>query len=124
MTDATAEFMEVRMGLVAYHNDAKSSLVKVSKDLIQRHGAVSEPVAKSLARQARRLGKSDFGLGVTGILGPGGGSRIKPVGSIHLALASSRGVLHQKHLFTGDRETVRTRVVRAALDLLRRELLK
>ncbi len=113
-----------RMGVVAYGNDTKISVVRVPEALIRRHGAVSEPVAKSLAEQARRAGKTDFGLGVTGILGPAGGSRKKPVGLVHIALATPKKTHHQKCLFAGDRETIRVRVVRAALEMTRRALLR
>ena len=73
---------------------------------------------------AKTLGKTDFGLGVTGILGPGGGTKEKPVGLVYMALASSRGLTSRKFTFIGDRETMRIRVVKAALDFLRKALLK
>ena len=110
------------MGIVAYSNDTKASLLKIPKGMLRRYGAVSDPVVKTLARQARKLGKSDLGLGVTGLLGPGGGTKKKPVGLVYLALASSKRCTSQTYHFAGNREAIRLRVVRAALDLLRREL--
>lgn len=112
-----------KVGVVAYANESKVSFLKVPKILLQRHGAVSDVVAKRLAERVRRLGKTDYGLGVTGILGPGGGTREKQVGLVYFALASSKKIFSHKFYFSGDRETVRLRAVRAALDLLRRELL-
>ncbi|MFH1857651.1 MAG: competence/damage-inducible protein A [Candidatus Omnitrophota bacterium] len=111
-----------KMGVVAYSNEAKRSLLGVPEKLLLEHGAVSEPVAKALARQARHRGKTDFGLGVSGILGPGGGTKKKPVGLAYLALATPTTCIAEKHLFHGTREMRRIRVVKASLDLLRREL--
>ena len=124
LTSIPGSSRHFKMGVVAYHNKIKSSILKVPPKLIRSRGAVSEEVARSLAQQARRLGKTDYGLGVTGILGPGGGTKTKPVGLIYAAVASPKGVTSRQFNFLGEREIMRIRVVRATLDLLRRELLK
>ena len=113
-----------KMGVVAYSNDAKVSLLRIPKKLIQSQGAVSEAVAKALAQQAKKLGKTDFGLGVTGILGPGGGTKEKPVGLVYIAVDSPKRLFFQKFYLVGERETLRVRVVKAALDMLRREFIR
>ena len=119
----------VRGGVVAYSNDAKQALLDVPAALLREHGAVSEPVARALATgAARRLGAT-FGIGITGVAGPGGGSEAKPVGTVHIAIAGpgSSGVgdlVHRLARFPGERERVRWQASQLALELLRRELLR
>lgn len=110
----------VDRGFVTYSNEAKSDLVAVSADLIQAHGAVSEPVARAMAEGAVARSRAQVSVAVTGIAGPGGGSDDKPVGLVHFAAAGPAGVVHAEHRF-GDigREAVRLESVRVALGLLR-----
>lgn len=110
----------VDRGFVTYSNEAKSDLVAVSADLIQAHGAVSEPVARAMAEGAVARSRAQVSVAVTGIAGPGGGSDDKPVGLVHFAAAGPAGVIHVEHRF-GDigREAVRLESVRVALGLLR-----
>jgi nicotinamide-nucleotide amidase len=111
-------------GTVAYANRVKSELLAVPADLIARHGAVSAPVARALALGACRTFAADYGVGITGIAGPGGGSSEKPVGTVHLAVAGPDGTVGQAEArFSGDRERVRESACQHALDLLRRRLL-
>src|SRR6185503_9889464 len=112
-------------GVVAYSNDAKQKMLDVPAALLREHGAVSEPVARALAAgAAQRLGAS-FGIGITGIAGPGGGSEAKPVGTVHIAIAEPDGdLVHRLARFPGDRERVRWQTSQLALKLLRRELLR
>jgi nicotinamide-nucleotide amidase len=108
---------------VTYANSAKTALVGVSEQLLSAHGAVSEPVASAMALGARAAFGSDFGLAITGIAGPDGGSAEKPVGLVHYALAHSGGVVQEHKVFPGDRGQVRLRAAYAALSLVRRALL-
>jgi nicotinamide-nucleotide amidase len=111
-------------GVVAYSNRLKTRLVGVPEDLLAAHGAVSEPVAIALAEGARRALGGDYGIGVTGIAGPAGGSEAKPVGTVHLAVAGPDGLpSHRRVRFPGDRERVRWQASQLALDMLRRRLL-
>ncbi len=111
-------------GVVAYSNRLKTRLAGVPEDLLAAHGAVSEPVAVALAEGARRALGGDYGIGVTGIAGPGGGSEAKPVGTVHLAVAGPDGLpSHRRVRFPGDRERVRRQASQLALDMLRRRLL-
>jgi nicotinamide-nucleotide amidase len=112
-----------RGGIVGYADDVKSSLAGVPAALIREHGAVSEAVARALAEGARAACSADFGLGVTGVAGPGGGTADKPVGTVHLALADDGAGRTLKLDWPGDRELIRKRAVTVALDLLRRRLL-
>lgn len=111
-------------GFVTYSNHAKSEMIGVSDDLIAEWGAVSEPVARSMANGALAHSKAQAAIAVTGIAGPGGGTDEKPVGLVHIAAArKGTETLHEKHEF-GDigRGAIRTASVEAALLLLLRLL--
>lgn len=109
-------------GVVAYSNEAKMRVLSVPAEMLEEHGAVSEPVACAMAASVRKLAGSTFGIGVTGIAGPGGGSEEKPVGLVYIALADEDNVTARKFIFPGDRQFIRTLSVNAALDLLRRRI--
>jgi nicotinamide-nucleotide amidase len=113
-------------GVVAYSNDAKRSLLGVPADMLAEHGAVSEPVARALAAGARTKLGATYGIGITGVAGPGGGSTEKPVGTVHLALAGPHDgdVAYRLARFPGDRQRVRWQASQLALELLRRELVR
>jgi nicotinamide-nucleotide amidase len=112
-------------GYVTYANPAKSDVLNVDSKLIDKHGAVSEAVARAMAEGARGRATSTYGLATTGIAGPTGGSDEKPVGTVYIALASGdSGTAARKFLFPTDRETFKQLATQAALDLLRRKLLK
>jgi nicotinamide-nucleotide amidase len=106
-------------GVVAYADRAKTELLGVPAGLIAAHGAVSGPVAEALAEGARRRFGADWGLGVTGIAGPAGGSAEKPVGLVYIAVAGRGGAAVHRHVFPGDREVIRRRAALAALNHLR-----
>jgi nicotinamide-nucleotide amidase len=122
-TDVPGSSAWFRGGFVCYANDLKPSLAGVPAGLILEHGAVSETVARALAAGARRTCAADFGLGVTGIAGPDGGTADKPVGTVHVALDDGDVGRAVKLEWPGDRDLIRRRAVAAALDLLRRRLL-
>jgi nicotinamide-nucleotide amidase len=107
------------LGVVAYANAAKERLLGVDPGALAAHGAVSEPVARALAEGARRLGGAAWGIGLTGIAGPTGGTAEKPVGTVHLALAGARGTEAVHRQYRGDRERVRRQAAYEALNLLR-----
>jgi nicotinamide-nucleotide amidase len=108
---------------VVYSNSAKTEMLGVPQGLIERHGAVSNEVAEAMASGIKQAARTDLGLAVTGIAGPGGGSEIKPVGLVCIALASAQGVNVVQHRFLGTREQVRIRASQMALDLVRRYLI-
>ncbi len=113
----------VERGFVTYSDAAKSEMLGVPPALIERHGAVSEAVAKAMAEGALARAGAQLGVAVTGVAGPGA-SAAKPAGLVHLAAARrGKGVLHEKHEF-GDigRAAVRRATVAAALDLILRRL--
>lgn len=107
------------LGVVAYANGMKEKVVGVPAALLEAHGAVSEPVARALAEGVRRSAGAHWGIGITGIAGPTGGTPEKPVGTVHLALAGPSGTEHVQRLFRGDRERIRRLAAYEALNLLR-----
>ncbi len=109
-------------GVVAYSNEAKIALLGAPKKWIKTYGAVSEQVAGAMAEGIRKRAGSTFGVGVTGIAGPGGGSDEKPVGLVYIALADGSQTTTRKFIFPGDRQFIRTLSVNAALDMLRRRI--
>ncbi len=110
------------LGVIAYADRMKQAVLGVEAGLLAAHGAVSEPVARALAEGARRTAGASWGVGITGIAGPGGGTPEKPVGTVHLALAGSSGTEAVARLYRGDRDRVRRAAAFEALDLLRRAL--
>ncbi|HVG38636.1 MAG TPA: competence/damage-inducible protein A [Pyrinomonadaceae bacterium] len=110
-------------GVVAYANEAKVRLLGVPSDLIAEHGAVSAEVAEAMADGVRLRAETDFGLSVTGVAGPGGGSEEKPVGLVYIALSDDAHTEHRELILPGDRQLIRSRAAQAALDLLRRRLI-
>lgn len=109
--------------VVAYSNDAKTRTLGVEPMLLLEHGAVSAEVAEAMAEGVRQRANTDFGLSVTGIAGPDGGTPEKPVGLVYIALADDVQTEHRKFILPGDRNLIRWRASQAALDLLRRRLL-
>lgn len=109
-------------GIIAYSNQAKIKQVGVKASTLARHGAVSPQVAVQMAKNVRRLFKTSLGLAITGIAGPGGGTRAKPVGTVHLAVASSGSILTQSHRFRGSRHAIRQQACTAVLQLLNQSL--
>lgn len=107
-------------GFVTYANDAKTKNVGVPAELIAAHGAVSEPVARAMAEGAAGRAGTDFGIGITGVAGPGGGTPEKPVGTVFIALAERGGTtVCRRETFPTDRETFKQLATQVALDLLR-----
>lgn len=111
-------------GVVAYSNEAKINLLGIPPDLIEKHGAVSSQVAKAMAQGIREKAQSSFGLAVTGIAGPAGGTPEKPVGLVYTALAWDRGSEVSKNLFLGSRDIIKFQSSQKALDMVRKHLLK
>jgi nicotinamide-nucleotide amidase len=111
-------------GVICYSNEWKMELTGIPPLLLEMQGAVSAEVARGLAEGIRARMGTTIGVGVTGIAGPGGGSEEKPVGTVHIAVATPAGTEHRQFLYPGDRERVRWQASQAALDMVRRELMK
>ncbi len=111
-------------GCVCYSNESKMQLLDVPEDILIQHGAVSAENAVAMAAGAAERLSADYSLAVTGFAGPCGGTAENPVGTIYIALYSPNGVWSKKLCYPGPRATVKVRAVAAALDWLRRELVR
>ena len=109
-------------GIVAYDNRIKIAQLGIKKALLQKYGAVSSQVAGKMAENIRKKFGSDYGIGITGITGPDGGSKEKPVGLVYIAVSSKKKTIIQKNIFRGGRRRIRTLAANQALNLLRRIL--
>jgi nicotinamide-nucleotide amidase len=111
-------------GIITYSNPSKIELAGIPALLLEMQGAVSEEVARGLAEGVREKVGTTVGVGVTGVAGPSGGSPEKPVGTVHIAVASPTGTTHQVFRFPGSRDRVRWQATQAALNMTRRVLME
>ncbi len=119
LTEVPGASAVLDLGVVAYANAVKERVLGVEGALLAAHGAVSEPVARAMAEGARRAGGATWGIGITGIAGPSGGSPEKPVGTVHVALAGPAGTEAVARRYPGDRTRIRRHAAWEALNLLR-----
>ncbi|MFH1593337.1 MAG: competence/damage-inducible protein A [Candidatus Omnitrophota bacterium] len=122
ITDINGSSGYFKMGVVAYSNAAKTKLLGVTPAHIRARGAVSKNVALEMARGAKRISGADVAIAVTGIAGPSGGTKERPVGLVFIALIINKREIVNKYLFTGSRVEIKQRTASAALDLLRLNL--
>ncbi|MBE0432385.1 nicotinamide-nucleotide amidohydrolase family protein [candidate division WOR-3 bacterium] len=109
-------------GVIAYSDAIKMSVIKVAPSVIRRSGAVSAASARAMALGVRKITGSDIGAAITGIAGPGGGSRHKPVGTVYIAMATKKKVSVRKYSFNGRRQMVRKSAIRETFALLKEML--
>ncbi|MCA9731000.1 MAG: competence/damage-inducible protein A [Deferribacteres bacterium] len=105
-------------GVIAYSNEQKMKILGVPPELLEKYGAVSSEVAEIMAQNIKKICATDFGISITGIAGPSGGSDEKPVGLVYIGFASPEGVVVKKHIFGRERELNRERSAHAACQLL------
>lgn len=117
LTDVPGASDAFQGGAVTYANAAKTKLLGVKQTTLAAHGAVSWQTAKEMARGARKKFSATVAVSVTGIAGPGGGSREKPVGTVYLAVAAGRKCTAVRCQFSGTREEIRSAAADTALDL-------
>jgi nicotinamide-nucleotide amidase len=122
LTDVPGSSRYVDRGVAVYANEAKIDLLGIEPGLIERFGAVSEPVAMAMAENVRARAAVEVGIGVTGIAGPGGGTPEKPVGTVVVATVIPGATRSRVFRFVGEREQVKFQASQAALDMLRRML--
>jgi len=109
-------------GVIAYANEVKHELLGVSRDDLQEHGAVSDPVVRAMATGVRAATGARVGMAITGVAGPGGGTEEKPVGTVWIATDVDGAVESRRTRLIGDRAEVRQRAAQAVLEMLRRRL--
>ncbi|MFZ1131383.1 MAG: competence/damage-inducible protein A [Terriglobales bacterium] len=110
-------------GAVVYSNELKTQFANVPKALIDQHGAVSREVAAAMAEGIRKRCLASYGIGITGVAGPSGGTEQKPVGLVYIALAGEEGTQVAERNFPGDRKRIRQFSTQQALEMIRRALL-
>ncbi|HEX6126750.1 MAG TPA: CinA family protein, partial [Pyrinomonadaceae bacterium] len=118
---SSAYFLE---GAITYSNEAKIRTLDVPEEILEEHGAVSSETAEAMAEGMRERAGSDYAISITGIAGPGGGSNEKPVGTVFIGYADGTRTKSMKFVFPGDRHLIRWRSSQAALDYLRRQIMK
>lgn len=117
-TDISGSSAWFERGFVTYSNSAKQQMAGVQAATLARYGAVSEQTVREMVTDACQAAQAPYGIAVSGIAGPGGGSPDKPVGTVWFALAGPARILTQRCVFTGDREAVRRQSVAWALQTL------
>jgi PncC family amidohydrolase len=105
-------------GLVSYSNEVKSEVLKVKKKTIDTYGAVSREVAEEMVKSCCQIFKTDICGAITGIAGPSGGTKTKPVGLVHIAISVHFKMIHQQFNFQGDRDLIRKKAVLAIYKMI------
>ncbi len=122
LTDLSGSSRYFTAGFVTYSNQAKIDTLEIPAKIISQKGAVSKEVACLMAQSARRITKADFGIGITGIAGPSGGSLRKPLGTVFIAIDSKDKKVCRQFRFTGTRTIIRKKAALKTLELLKRLL--
>ncbi len=107
------------LGIVAYSNRTKISLLKIPAMLIKQHGAVSAQIARLMAQNVRRIASSSYGIGATGIAGPDGGTPGKPVGTVFISVVAGGKAVTKRFHFTGNRLEIKRKTALKALSMLK-----
>jgi len=100
ITSVSGSSKVFNLGLVAYSNESKIKVLKISKKLIRKYGAVSEQVCKAMAKNVSKIGKTNMSVSITGIAGPSGGTKKKPVGLVYIGIRKYNRTSVKKYLFT------------------------
>ena len=105
-------------GVISYTNEVKEHVLGVSREVLDRFGAVSQPVASAMVSGVRRLMQADLAISVTGLAGPGGDEFGNPVGTVYIGYEDETKSFVEKFLFEGDRESVRDQTIETALRIV------
>ena len=119
LTELSGSSKYFTLGIVTYSNYAKEKILGIPSSILASKGAISEEVAKLMAQKVRKLAKTDFGIGITGIAGPSGGTLRKPVGTVFIAVAAKNKTLCKEFHFTGSRSNIRRKSATETLKLLK-----
>jgi len=122
LTDISGSSKYLLEGIITYSDKSKVKHLDVPADLIKKHGAVSLQVAKKMAYGIRNRSDTDIGVGITGIAGPTGATKKKPIGLVYISISTKKKEIVKRFNFGGQRHEIRSQAARAALDMLRREL--
>tara|TARA_B110001454_G_C12662767_1_gene410228 strand:+ start:329 stop:808 length:480 start_codon:yes stop_codon:yes gene_type:complete len=119
ITSANGSSKVFNLGLIAYSNESKIKVLNISKKLIKKYGAVSEQVCKAMAKNISKIGKTNMSISITGIAGPSGGTKQKPVGLVYVGIKRGNKVKVNRYLFKNkDRLYIQKAAVNKSLDLI------
>ena len=118
ITNSPGSSAYFRGGIIAYDNRIKVEKLGVDQKRLEKFGAVSEEVAKEMAKNVRQIFKTDYGVAITGIAGPDGGTKKKPVGLVFVAISNARQTVCKKCQFFGARPKIKSQAAHQALKLL------
>ena len=119
ITSVSGSSKVFNLGLVAYSNESKIKVLKISKKLIRKYGAVSEQVCKAMAKNVSKIGKTNMSISITGIAGPSGGTKQKPVGLIYVGIKRGNKIKVNRYLFKNKgRLYIQKTAVNKSLDLI------
>ena len=108
------------LGLVTYSNQAKISVLKVNKSIIQKHGAVSSKCCEAMVKNLAKISKAQINVSVTGIAGPNGGTKTKPVGLVYIGVKNKNKILITKNIFKQkSRKAIQNATVKRTLEIIR-----
>ncbi|MFH0826479.1 MAG: CinA family protein [Candidatus Omnitrophota bacterium] len=119
LTRSSGSSRYFKLGVVTYSNQAKHRILSIPVKMMKQKGSVSMDVAKDMAQAVRRLAKTDFGIGITGVAGPTGGSPQKPIGTVFIAVSSQNKTIIKEFHFAGNRDRIRNASALKALELLK-----
>jgi len=118
ITDVPGSSDVFLLGVITYSNEAKQKILNIPPKALKSHGAVSEQIAIAMAKGVRKIHKTDFGIGITGIAGPTGGTKAKPVGLTYIAVSTKDETLCLHCMFQGTRPQIKKQASTQALELL------
>jgi len=124
ITNISGSSKYFRGGVIAYNNDIKEQVLAVSEETLKKFGAVSKETAIAMARGGKKKLGCDIGLSVTGIAGPAGGTKLKPVGTVFIAISNKKNEKSRRFLFKGKRQAIKLAASNKALMMLKEFLLK
>lgn len=119
LTNASGSSSYFKLAVIAYSNKAKENVLGIKRGILDKKGAVSREVASKMAKAIKSLAKTDLGISITGIAGPTGGSKLKPVGLVYIAIADSAKNKTWEFKFRGKRETIRKLAAIKTLKLIK-----
>ena len=111
-----------KLGIIAYSYESKQKLLKIPAVILKKYGAVSSQVVELLAQNVQNLSDTDFGIGITGIAGPGGATPRKPIGLVYIAISTKNEIFVKRCLFKGRRLEIKKQTADLALRLLLKQL--
>lgn len=119
LTDVAGSSAYVKGSIVSYSNEIKERLVGVESATLSKYGAVSEQTAREMAEGIQKTIETDIGVGVTGIAGPDGGTPLKPVGLVYIAVTGSKGTFIKENHFKGTRNEIKLQTTETALEMIK-----